>query len=364
MVRCRFKHRASSGDGQLRSLVNVCPCSLVNVCQRQCDSSSQHMHGESQLCEHFTYVTGRFKFPFEVGTVSNSDNAGRLGNRIEMLIKMIKVAENNCCNVQFGRKSILEGWKPPTSAFENFNRTCTTHGSPGCQTLSGLEWFKDQRVDGSTSECARMILQFYFSMTETYVLGRKCPATSKLALHIRTGDVVRGAYNVSTGTYEPGQVHHKYWLYPTSYYIAALKSMRTRHPKASVLVFCESSTNPTCSFFEKLAILDPYISVISGRSLIKDLYDMLCADEIAVSRGTFRSIFDISPRNQVIHEYNPVMSKLKCRGKASFSYTIANQTLSTNYHNSMFPWRNTGYQRWLMNQFFDMTQDVCPKRAN
>jgi len=36
MVRCRFKHRASSGDGQLRSLVNVCPCSLVNVCQRQC----------------------------------------------------------------------------------------------------------------------------------------------------------------------------------------------------------------------------------------------------------------------------------------------------------------------------------------
>ena len=99
-------------------------------------------------------------------------------------------------------------------------------------------------------------------------------------------------------------------------------------------------------------------------ALKKDLHGMLYADEIAVSRGTFRKIFDILPRNQVIHEYNPMKSELKCQGKASFSYSIANQTLSTNYHNSVFPWRNTGYQRWLMNQFFDMTQNVCPKRAN
>ena len=305
---------------------------------------------------------------------------GMLGNRIQAVSNMIEHAFGSCCDIALP-VGILDGWDQRSDHKWRFvKETCNASSLNGkaqiqdtfirhnCTAKDGETWFR-YHARQSSSACIEMMLREYFSVNRTYALGRTCPQYRYRVVHIRAGDLASGHYNRSTGDYVAGRVHSKFALYPTSYYIHALKSFkeryRTENPDAipQVYVLCQSDANPTCDYFRKTSKLlsDINITIFNGERLLDDVYRILCASEVAVSRGSFSGILKASRRLDLAHIFSDEHVDCKRHANLDSIYWIADSHNMDLYSANMKPWKNTAYQRYLANKDYNISS--CPGKV-
>lgn len=325
--------------------------------EHDCSRSFTHMKNMNEFASATVQLKGR----------------GRLGNSILGLFRLILYAETNCCHVLLP-DDILSGI--PSMAFRN-TATCPLSDETNTSSQQRCENQKisDMINAQGSPRCAVHILRKWLQINHTHVFGDKCPTTGHAAFHVRSGDIVSGTFDADSGSYFPSMnVHKRYWLYPTSYYIAAYKNVKENSPAEArrVFVFCETMDNPTCEFFSKLADIDHSVDFRTGSSLIEDLKIMLCAQEIAASRGTLQVVFSLSQRVERRHRFTqdndqgvnnltldhvslPSDSDLRMHDdhqslKDEIVYSIFDETERNSYRELMYPWKNTAHQRYLIDK--------------
>lgn len=313
---------------------------------------------ENLNCPYFSEIATLPPANDSSGTCTFTNTYGRLGNRLMSVSNMILHADQGCCHVSV--PEMIQGWNPAAVHFENKKQTCQnrTEVSRICQSRSGVDWFTDKPERKST--CDFEILKKYFAVNRTHALGQMCPTRPFSAFHVRSGDSVVGTYDSVTGTFQPSKVHPGYWLYPTSYYTAAMNKIRKVDGKQRIVVFCENNANPTCDFFAKLADVDADILMRTNQPLIDDLHLMLCAREVALSNGSFKHVFELSERLEVVHSFKIQPPRHACKndatstkrstpgGKTTLLYWVEEPESAT-YQQAVTTWRNTGFQRSVVN---------------
>jgi len=282
---------------------------------------------------------------------------GRLGNRLSTANRLIDRADTLSCGVYL-RKDLLSGWKPRVNKwrFVDTNSSDDVKANNTCETLRAREVFSSSRNASTSSACRIRLLKDYFMINQTHAFGKPCPAAGHVGLHVRSGDVARGSWSENE-TFSPGKVHHKYWLYPTAFYMSVIREVRARRGDAvNFYVFCETLGNPTCEFFKKLSVLDKRVRIRVGQPLINDLAFMLCASEMAESHGTFKKMFAISSlEDQIRHRFSFKPEYAKSCSQVWHWITAPNQ-----YRKVVFPWKNTGFQRHEVNNAYDMDHSHVP----
>jgi len=318
-------------------------------------------------------VCGNFTLFFTESNIKNMANStrgsynpvietigtfGRLGNRLTILKKLTETAEAECCGVRIPSR-ILDGWTPQQqyTIFDNLDRSCQASRSENqsrCDSKSAREWFYHKSK--TSSACFTSLLRQYFQINDTHVLGQECSKIPSNVLHVRSGDIMRGSFNMSSETWAAGRVHPGYTPFPTSYYVAALKNMEERAEAQTVYyILCETAANPTCDYFAKTAELMSHRTEVRTRQpLLEDVQLILCAQEVAVSYGSFANVLTFSPKRQILHKFvaQPA-DKPKCTSdeKLYFIKDAAQRSLWTDIKGK---WRNTGYQRFIVNKHFDV----------
>ncbi|OUS41759.1 hypothetical protein BE221DRAFT_38211, partial [Ostreococcus tauri] len=284
---------------------------------------------------------------------------GRLGNRLSILHNLISSADTDCCGVSIPT-NILDGWNPrlEDTKFTNLNETCGAHlevNQTRCAAKTGKDWFYS-RIKGPPSACYKPLLRRYFQINSTHALGKKCPEHPHVVLHVRSGDITRGSFNTTSGTWTPGPVHPLYFPYPTAYYLAALNSMRKRSVSATTYyVLCEDSSNPSCDYFLNAAIfaqVDLHVRI--GKPLLEDVNLLLCANEVGVAQGSFKNVIDLSSKEQKVHEFGHDPRACPRQGTSRIVHYINDTSQRRLYTESSKNWRNTGYQRNLVNRHYAM----------
>lgn len=294
---------------------------------------------------------------------------GRLGNRLRAVSHMIDFADKFCCSL-FVNGSLLDGWNvkgqhwvfnsTSTTCPSNANRTDSAHMC--ATTYTGHEWFSG--IAGvEEGACSQLILRNYFAVNQTHALGQKCPEKTYLTLHVRAGDVVAGGYNQTSGDYVSASVHTGYGLFPTSYYVATIRDYIQRYHDGNstsgrdIVVLCENDANPTCDYFRKTAKMFPSanVNVRVGKRLVEDVYYMLCATEVAVSHGTFSFILTTSTRLSLTHRF---VHAPRSSTSGEVFYWIADESHRMRYKRDLEVWKNTAYQRYLANTYYDIERSV------
>ena len=285
---------------------------------------------------------------------------GRLGNRLHLLNKLVAAAQTYCCGVSIPA-NIVDGWHPllDDTTFVNLNTTCRTHldvnqSTCASKSKSGHDWFYSRIENSQQLACFKPLMQRYLQINSTHAVGKKCPESPHAVVHVRSGDIARGSFNTTTGTWAPGSVHAGYGPYPTSYYVAALHNMTKRAASSTIFyVLCEDVQNPTCDFFQKAALNFPFpLQVRIGKPLLEDIHLLLCANEVVVSKGFFARILALSSKKQIVHDF--IQDPRRCRSQDGlhYLYYISDFPQLSLYAESIKVWHNTGYQRFMVNKYY------------
>ena len=304
---------------------------------------------------------------------SNSDMFGRLGNRIALVRNMLYFAYINGCDVRINGR-ILDSWEPK---FSTFARNPALKEDPqerfgvvefrerqDCGEKSGQDWYFMQESIKTTLESApatncsvsATALKHYFEVNRTHALGARCEETTTFAVHVRSGDVSSGNFDTN-GTYVPNDVHPDYWLFPTSYYLSAIL-WAVERKFSKIYVLCESFENPTCETIVKLATFVPTIVVRHNQALLDDLHILLCADEVAVSQGTFKNVLLFTAKPPTVHVFSKVAVS-SCNYK-QVRYFIADEAERNSFETEIAGgWKNTAWHRHLVDKHYNIT--TCNK---
>ena len=315
-------------------------------------------------------------------TVRSRGQYGRLGNWFVQMVNMINYALENCCNIIIDSPTnggLLPGWSTTSVFFNNTNcvdNVSTVTVQRRCESRSAREWYygpsgSDVAENHSihranffrSGQCARKVLQSFFKVNKTSALGKSCPVLPYAALQVRSGDIVAGAYNMSTGTYQAAfglSEHNPYWPHPTAFYVAVTRDIRHRE-NIKQYVFCEDMGNPTCDFYAKLAHIDDEIFVRSGQSLVDDLHLVLCSQEVATAHSSFQVLLALSMKVEKVHVFSldqssstctsPLVSTLWFEGMTVPSlktYWIEDEKERGQFKAVVSPWHNTGLQRFTI----------------
>ena len=84
---------------------------------------------------------------------------------------------------------------------------------------------------------------------------------------------------------------------------------------------------------------------------------MLCAKQVAVSHGSFKRILDLSPIHQIRHDFS--YAPVNCTSDDSSVYFIKDESQRLLFKEHAEKWKNTGYQRFLVNTHTPM--EKCGK---
>jgi len=282
---------------------------------------------------------------------------GRLGNRVEAVQNLIEIAISACCDVILP-ENILSGWRGVNTKW--YITDCagsSNHRNYTCGDMLVKKVFHAP-VNYTTQGmvCYREIMRQYFSQTATRALGRQCRKSKYGVVHVRSGDIVAGTYNLTSGDFESGGgVHTKYAPYPTSYFAAAISSM-LRSGLATVFVFCETMDNPTCHTMRQLSVVEPRIKVRVNETLLDDLQLMLCAEQASFSFGTFRRVIELSETLSVIHEFSRseriYISRSRTSHVPSVLYLIKDRTERLHFASETATWTNSPVQRFLIDRYY------------
>ena len=289
---------------------------------------------------------------------------GRLGNRLTAVKNMISTAEAEGCNFVIPGE-ILSGWRTEKQYFMHTSiASFESNFSTQCLPMASSQWY--YLSTPSPPKCYNHLMRQYFDINKTHTLGHRCKSSAFVAFHVRSGDVAEGEFNKTSGDFVPSTHAHieEYGLFPTSYYLSVISEVRSRRGRGyQVIVFCEDLGNPTCIFFRKLAHLEANVEIRIGQPLIDDLHLMLCAEEVATSRGTFSQVFELSVKRQRTHAYFDSSSQVPC-SKASatqqneiwksdkVAHWILSPTESSAFRNATRRWKNTSYQRDAVDKYF------------
>ena len=303
------------------------------------------------LSDHFLTIRGRGHY-------------GRLGNRLRSLNKLVQSADTDCCGLSIP-PDILDGWHPLVdTTFVNLNNTCRTHLQVNQSTCASKSKSAQDlfylNIDEQRSACYAPLMQRYFQINSTHALGKECSERPHVVLHVRAGDITRGSFNTTTGTWVPGRVHRGYFPFPTSYYLMALNNMKKRAISSTIFyVLCEDSGNPACDYFLKTTLFaEVPLRVRIGKPLLEDVHLLLCANEVVVSNGSFKNILSLSSKKQVVHNF--ILDPRACPSKGTsrslesslVKYYIADRSQRRIYAESQGKWSNTGHERFLVNKYY------------
>jgi len=196
---------------------------------------------------------------------------------------------------------------------------------------------------------------------------------------VRSGDIARGNFDRKSGNYIPSKkVHPKYWLYPTSYYTSVYRYIQEKNSGTqNIYVLCQDLENPTCQFFSKLVSLDSNLHMRTGTSLSDDIRLLLCAQDAAISRGTFQIVLALSMHMKTEHGFilspsddslplaatalpgglpplHPVLDAQRSL-ETEMYYFFRNEDKRKLYVDEIIPWTNSAYQRFLVNGDYEMS---------
>lgn len=335
----------------------------------------------SNLCQKYTSEKAYSDRDTRAQVLFSNSTFGRFGNSLLWMSEMISISERLCCHLRLPSEA-LDGWSPGITTFSFDPESCNSprdhHSIDGiskCEGVSAEQLFRQfEQGTKNLSSCPKEILGKYFDINDTHVLGEECPEKSYAVIHVRSGDISGGQYNSATGGYTPNDnVHPKYWLYPTSYYAAVVNHVRSHTANMAIQVLCEDMSNPSCDFLSKLSDIDNNIIMQSGGSLLHDLHILLCAQEAAFSNGSFKSVFELSRKLEVYHDFKPNMSSDGCPKHYCDPSTASNTHQCALWHFftdskesrtfkfSMSRWNNTVYQRHLVDKRYDMKS--CMKNS-
>jgi len=279
---------------------------------------------------------------------------------------MLSYAEDSSCCFDIPH-DMISGWNPSHRrwCYVKKNSSNVSLALNTCESQVAKEWYFNTTTtesppllhppEWSLPACQVELLQKYFNINHTHALGKECSSTGHVALHVRSGDVTDGSWH-EDGHYVPAYVHPWYGLFPTAYYISVIREVRSRRGDAvKFFVFCETLTNPTCEFFEKLSFMDDKVFMRVEQNIIDDLHLMLCASETAASEGTFNRVFGLSAVGQVQHSFShtPVPA-VSCRsviveGVSKVWHWLTSAHEASKYQNLTKQWKNTEFQRHNVN---------------
>ena len=308
---------------------------------------------------------------------------GRLGNRILTYKSILRHALRSGCHVKL-RRDVLEGWDPGWDTLLNTLRTEKVYTNYTCEYLPHRDWFWYEIRNGidengmirygtheltrADVECAtNSVISRYFSTNETHVLGSACPNEVRFAaVHVRGGDTMswewRNKRFVSLNA-EPG-----YGPHPTSYYVTAISHM-LQQGSDKVIICCEDLANPTCAILQFLSDMDDRITVRVSQDLLDDLYFLSCANDVAISTGTFYHAFLIRAGTRTVRSYRTEASNSKRDDRCSVrdprvrvvDYFIKDDFKRQEYYEAVQAanWNNTLYQRFLVNERHEIKTTDC-----
>lgn len=323
-------------------------------------------NGQFEDCVDFNFVPrsgkGQLGTDSGVRVLSPVGEYGRTGNKIHAALNLFTLASKYCCAIRLP-SNMVEGWEPAEYHWKP--ATCSNSDKAQCRPVNAKEaYFLEPGIGVSQRKCAVNMVRRYFGINNTHVLGQQCPKTTFNTIHIRAGDITSGTYNKSNGHFIPAEVHADYGPFPSSYFMNTALSMREAG-KTAILVICEDFSNPSCDTFRNMEIIDKNIKVLSGRTLVEDLRDLLCATEVASSFGTFRVLFELSTHMRVRHEFseNPLQNDLStCKGDCMPTkfYWIDEPDLRKIYLQKLRRrnWKNTEYQRHLVDRHYPIGSAV------
>ena len=289
----------------------------------------------------------------------NSEMFGRLGNRLTLVENMLESATENNCDVEIVGQ-VLEGWVPKYTKFKNKRHQILavmkhylTVNKQLCGNRTGEAWyFSDgkpnlERIRVHTRSYEELLKE-YFEVIRTHALGTQCSYLPTFALHVRSGDIAQRLYNPD-GTLVSTPVHPDYWLYPTAYYVTAIRTALKRDFR-KIIIICEDDGNPTYDTLLSLSrIFAERITVRVAQPLIKDVELLLCADEVAVSHGSFRNILRYSSRLKVVHTFVKDLP-LTCRENI-VQYFIKDEIERRVYRQQICQsWNNSAWHRYLVDK--------------
>lgn len=307
----------------------------------------QNIH---QSCSLFEPISDDETLPV-TSTITLHSPYGRLGNRLRAIGTLFAIAEEGCCHIQINM-TILDDWNPGGKRFKYVGLNCVrTESRSLCTSVTGYELFSI-RDDYKLNTCAVFGIKSYFKSNETHSMNKECAKESYATLHVRSGDVVAGQYNRTSGTYMPNKVHPNYWLYPTSYYIQAIYNIKKRQKRARIIVFCETMENPTCDTLASIQTLLPGLEMKVANLLREDLHLMFCASDMVTSFGTFQIVSSFSSKAQIKHQFVKHLptdcSHVHQRNNVYYSIKDPNERMR--FHEDISPWYNNEYQRHLISK--------------
>lgn len=320
--------------------------------------ASLHMHSKelaavsSIRSEHGKMTSPRF-VAVESGVKLTGDvriqgTYGRSGNMMNIVINLLKYALQNNCNVTLP-ETIISGWTAPIHKFQNTVTSSSPKGLCSYQDASSMFNRTELVLHAERlSNHVKSVLRTYLAVNLTHALGKRCPTQRFAVMHIRAGDTTDGAYDLRTGLFvQGGPVNPNYPPYPTAFYVRALKEVKD----FSVIILCETLSNPSCDFFAKLESLVDNVRVRVGGDVVEDVHLLLCASEVVTSIGSFKNLLVTSVRLQGKHDFD---SRASCVHQTGTTYYyIDNPHLRDVYNvNVVTNWSNTPLQRSLVDRIY------------
>jgi len=298
---------------------------------------------------------------------------GRLGNNIIAFRKVLREAITTGCHVYL-QGPVTKDWDPGWNFLQNKLTAHANSRKSACRNLSNMEWYffdefisqlsiaGSHVVDDEFVSCAvDLTVSRYFSVNKTHAFGTACPDENYTALHVRGGDTINGNFNTTTGEYYSVAAHALYGPYPTAYFASVLRQVGTSQ---NIIVCCEDLHNPTCVFFQKMSITMNNIEVRVAQPLLDDLIILNCAVRIAVSFGTFKEAFMIWRRGKQFHEFSTaIVRNTTCPDRdTDVTYHFIDNADDQSTYNSEIRstnWKNTAYQRNLVDKSYEIGTHVC-----
>lgn len=223
---------------------------------------------------------------------------GRNGNQVERL--------GNCS---------LESVDPSTNNRNSGNRFLQIIGSEAYQSIDAFS----------------LPFNMLFGNNRTHALGKRCtPLPGHLAIKVRAGD--------QTG--EGVNVHQLYGQPPIDFYRKVLNYQRW----SSVIVICETMSNPVCPVLKELSRISSLNMVFySDIAMHRVVYEMTCAANIADSVGTMGKLWSTSPHLRQVFTFSRNCAKLTKNDKPS---SLLSPNTSVPLKKILAPFDNTYLQTW------------------
>jgi hypothetical protein len=296
---------------------------------------------------------------------------GRLGNVFLVFMFAALEAWENSCHLEL--PPVLEslpGWQSNCNLiYNNDNSKFFSRFNSGTESCST----RDFKYFGSKKRDSRLLTQdgmkfvydilgLYTGTNETHAYGNACDEASRIAVHVRGGDIVKG-YFASDGTYiqqvntglSSGVLART--PFATAYYLKVIESLLDANPRVPLQIFFEDTFSPSYGMLHPLHTL-ANTQIHVGRPLLDDLKDLTCSHELVSSRGSFLYPISIRYKFQRVHfQSDSAKSPYRCHLPNAQGYYLANDTAYSTM--AQQGWFNSVQQRDVLNRDFAVRSSKC-----